>query len=77
MFTGGIGENAAKIRSQVCQGLSRIGIKVDEAKNKSALNKEVGISSDESRIKVLVIPTNEEATIANETFKLTTGKEQI
>jgi len=74
VFTGGIGENSAKIRSLVCQGLSHIGIGLDKAQNKNTVNKEGCISNTDRHVKVLAIPTNEEATIANETFKLAIGK---
>ena len=72
VFTGGIGENSSKIRSLVCQGLSHIGIELSEAQNKNTVNNEDYISNPDSHVKVLVIPTNEEAIIANETFKLVT-----
>lgn len=72
VFTGGIGENSSKIRSLVCHGLSHIGIELSEAQNKNTVNNEDYISNPDRPVKVLVIPTNEEATIANETFKLVT-----
>lgn len=61
VFTGGIGENAAPIREQVCADLEWIGIELDAARN--AANDTV-ISSDAARVKVMVIPTNEELVIA-------------
>lgn len=61
VFTGGIGENAAAIRQRVCQGMSWIGIEIDEARNASGA---ALISSDLSRVRVLVIPTDEELVIA-------------
>lgn len=61
VFTGGIGENAAPVRSQVCQGLHWLGIELDEAKN---TRNETVISTEFSRVRVLVIPTNEEIVIA-------------
>lgn len=61
VFTGGIGENAARIRARVCAGMGWIGIDLDEVRN--AANDTV-ISSDYSRVRVLVIPTNEELVIA-------------
>lgn len=67
VFTGGIGENAAPVRAQVCQGLRWIGIELDAARN--AANDMV-ISSDMSRVRVLVIPTNEELVIARAAMDL-------
>ena len=71
VFTGGIGENAASVRQQICRGLSSIGIQLDPAANEAALGKEADISAADSKIKVFVIPTNEEAVIANDTYELT------
>ena len=70
VFTGGIGENAGLVREQICAGLTSIGIEVDRAANKAALGKESDISAPDSKVKVLVIPTNEEAAIANDTYEL-------
>jgi len=70
VFTGGIGENASDVRSQVCQGMEQVGLEIDEARNKTAIRKQGLISSDKSRVKVFVIPTNEEAAIASDTYKL-------
>ncbi|MBV6638544.1 MAG: acetate/propionate family kinase [Mameliella sp.] len=70
VFTGGIGENAAPVRAQVCRGLHWIGIELDEARN---VANETVISSDMSRVRVLVIPTNEELVIARAAMDLGTG----
>lgn len=70
VFTGGIGENSAFVRGQVCSGLTHIGIELDAGANASTAGTEKEISTAESRIKVLVIPTNEEAAIAKDTYKL-------
>ncbi|WP_167647657.1 acetate/propionate family kinase [Mameliella alba] len=70
VFTGGIGENAAPVRAQVCRGLRWIGIELDEARN---VANETVISSDMSRVRVLVIPTNEELVIARAAMDLGTG----
>lgn len=67
VFTGGIGENAANIRSRVCADQDWIGMSIDEAKNAES---RIDISEDESRIKVLVIPTNEEEMIRRHTEAL-------
>ncbi len=70
VFTGGIGENAVDAREQILNDLEQIGIEIDSAKNSSTVAKEGQISTDSSKVKVLVIPTNEEAAIANDTFQL-------
>ncbi len=64
VFTGGIGENASDVRTAVCEGLGFLGIELDAAKN---ANKELDLSADGSRTKVLRIPTNEELVIALDT----------
>ncbi len=69
VFTGGIGENAANIRAEVCRGLEALGIEIDESSNESAKGESV-ISKDASRLAVLVIPTNEEAAIAIDTYQM-------
>jgi acetate kinase len=71
VFTGGIGENAVHLRSQICSDMTQIGIELDQAVNKEAKATETEINSDESRVTVLVIPTNEQAAIANDTYELT------
>ena len=71
VFAGGIGENAASVRQQICTGLSSIGIELDPAANEATLGKEADISTSDSKVKVFVIPTNEEAAIANDTYELT------
>ena len=73
IFTGGIGENATGLRAQICSELNQIGIKIDLDKNRDA-RKESDVSDADSRVKVLVIPTNEELAIANDTFGLAGGK---
>ena len=69
VFTGGIGENATDIRKQCCTNLENIGITIDETKNASPSRKARTISTDASRVKVLVIPTNEELEIAQQTVE--------
>jgi len=77
VFTGGIGENAADVRAQVCENLEQIGVKIDPAANEKtpvlSAKAETGeglISSVRSRVKVYCIPTNEELAIAQDTFRL-------
>jgi len=67
VFTGGIGENAFYIREKVCEYLTYLGLKLAPKKNE---NSEQVISDPKSKIKVLVIPTNEELQIAMETSKI-------
>lgn len=71
-FTAGLGENDELIRSLACKEMEFLGIKIDEDKN-IKLNRPkqiVEIQSDESRVKVLIIPTNEELQIATEVVEL-------
>lgn len=70
IFTGGIGENANDIRAQICDDLEQLGITIDPKKNDKTIAKEGQISTDESKVAVYVIPTDEEAAIAKDTFEL-------
>jgi acetate kinase len=74
VFTGGIGENAVYMREKICDAVSQIGLELDREANKAAVAKEAEISTQDSEVKVFVVPTNEQVAIANDTFKLT--KEQ-
>ncbi len=67
VFTGGIGQNAAFIRRDVCEGLIHLGIEVDLVKNRSRTSGPIEIQSESGNVKILVIPTNEELQIAEET----------
>ncbi len=69
VFTGGIGENAPAVRALACEGLGEWGIQIDAARNAAMTGKEGEISSDGSRVRVMVIPTNEELLIARDTFR--------
>ena len=69
IFTAGIGENDAEMRSRICEGLSNLGIKLDEEKN-LAVKGDMVISTDDSHVKIMVIGTNEEMMIARETDKV-------
>jgi acetate kinase len=77
VFTGGIGENSFDVRSSVCENLSILGIELDEEKNKILENKERLISKENSKVKVLVIPTNEELQIAKETVEVLRQQQNI
>ena len=69
VLTGGIGENSVDVRAAVCEGLEFLGINFDDARN---INKEFLISSDNSKVKVYRIPTNEELVIALDTEQIVT-----
>ncbi len=73
VFTGGIGENSPSIRALACQGLGALGIEIDAARNAALVGKEGEISTDASRLRVMVIPTNEELLIARDTFRAVRG----
>jgi acetate kinase len=70
VFTGGVGENNPDIRAAVCDGLAFLGIELDEQANAGARGSEASISSRSSGVRVLVVPTDEERLIAEETAKL-------
>ena len=71
VFTAGVGEHTPELREQVLEGLEFMGVKVDKDKNwGNSRGEEVEISTPDSKIKVFVIPTNEELVIAQETAKL-------
>lgn len=70
VFTAGVGENRPALRSNACRGLEFMGIEIDESINQELRGKAAVISTPESRVKVVVIPTDEEYMIANETYKL-------
>lgn len=70
LFTAGVGENAALIRERVCEGLTFFGVELDPALNAERSKKERRISTQRSKVDVLVIPTNEELMIARETQAL-------
>ena len=71
VFTAGVGENRAALRTDVCQGLEFLGIKIDEALNSQAVGgKSMIISSADSRVKVAVIATDEEYMIARDTYTI-------
>jgi acetate kinase len=71
VFTAGIGENSDCVRKGALEGLEFMGVKLDDAKNSSARGCEAVISAPDSRVKVMVIPTNEELMIARDTLRLT------
>ena len=73
VFTAGIGEHDASVRYEVIKDLEFMGIKVDADKNKQNVDGINDISAQDSRVKVLVIPTNEELVIARDTQEIVKG----
>ena len=69
VFTAGVGENNTVLRTKICEYLSIFDTKIDETKN-AIRGEEIMISTEESKVKVLVVPTNEELAIARETVAL-------
>jgi len=70
VFTAGIGEKSSVVRKLCLNGLDMLGMKIDSKKNQEAGNENRDISSDQSAVRILVIPTNEELKIAKETKKV-------
>jgi len=69
-FTAGVGENSAYVRKLTCENLEFLGIALDETKNNEAAAIETDISTPDSKVRVLVIPTNEELVIARDTQRI-------
>ena len=69
VFTAGVGENAPETRAHILHGLEFMGIKIDDEKN-SKRGEEIDVSTDDAKVRVLVIPTNEELMIAMDTAAL-------
>ena len=74
VFTGGIAENSAITRSGICEGLEFLGIEIDEALNERVRGQEQVISTKGSRVKIIVVPTNEELMIAIDTNHIVSQK---
>ena len=70
VFTGGVGENQTGTRQKVCESLSFMGVKIDKELNASSRGKEVLVSTPDSTVKVVVIPTDEEFMIASDTLEI-------
>lgn len=70
LFTGGVGENQADCRETACAGLEFMGVKIDHAVNNATRGEEAIISAVDSKVKVVVIPTDEEMMIASDTLAL-------
>lgn len=70
VFTGGIGENSDELRHDVCNGLEFFGLKLDEQKNIDLNRHEGKISTEDSKVQVWIVPTNEELLIARDTVEI-------
>ncbi len=73
VFTAGVGENGIDVRERICSGLDFLGIKIDTEKNK-VRGKEVDVATEDSKVRIFIIPTNEELVIARDTYNLTESK---
>lgn len=70
IFAGGIGENGPETREAICENMEFLGVKIDKSKNDKLRGKEMIISTDDSPVKVMVVPTNEELVIAQDTERI-------
>jgi acetate kinase len=73
-FAGGIGENAPVVRARALAGLDALGLRLEEARNASAVGAEAEISPPGSPVRVFVVPTNEELLIARDTWRIVAGE---
>ncbi|MGB2266658.1 MAG: acetate kinase, partial [Akkermansiaceae bacterium] len=69
VFTAGIGENNPWLRTAICAGLENFGVEIDEEKNAACMADEAIISTDSSKVKIMVIPANEELVLAREVYR--------
>jgi len=72
-FTGGIGENSPEVREHALTGLGFMGLELDQARNAQVIGREGEVSTDGSPVKALVVPTNEEKTIARDVVRVLAG----
>lgn len=70
VFTGGIGENAADARREICRDMTALGIAIDEDKNQALNGKEGEITAPGAAVRTFIVPTNEELTIARDTLAI-------
>jgi acetate kinase len=70
IFTGGVGENSFIVRKKVCEGLTYLGLKLDDGLNGATQPKERKINHEDSSVEVFIIPTNEELMIARDTLRV-------
>ena len=74
VFTGGVGENQTGVRANVCAPLGFMGVELDTEVNARTRGTETIISTPESKVKVVVVPTDEELMIARDTEAIVSGK---
>lgn len=74
VFTGGVGENQWSTRREVCKNMEYMGIKLDEGKNDKMRGQEMVISAPDSKVTVMVVPTDEEFMIASDTMEILTNE---
>jgi len=72
IFTGGVGENGPETREEICKNLEFLGVDFDVEKNTGLRGKLEMITKHNSKVKVMVVPTNEELVIAHDTLKVVT-----
>ena len=73
VFTAGLGENGITMRKAICENMENLGIELCDERN-NVRGKDTVISKDSSKVKILLIPTNEELMIAKDTYDIVTGK---
>ena len=74
VWTGGVGENQWETRRVVCQDMEYMGMKIDVEKNKGMRGEEMVISTPDSKVTVMVVPTDEEYMIASDTLEILSNK---
>ena len=72
IFTGGIGENGPETREEICKDFEFLGLEFDKEKNAGKRGEEIEISKTFSKVKVVIVPTNEELVIAQDTYGIVT-----
>jgi acetate kinase len=75
VFTGGIGENGARMRKRILDNMESLGIRLDEQANAATVGKEGQVQAADSKVRIFVIPTNEEVAIARDTYTIASGQE--
>ncbi len=73
VFSAGIGENSPEVRRRICAGLEELGIELDDLANEATQGSVADISRSDARVRVLVIPTDEERMIAGDTYEIACG----
>jgi acetate kinase len=74
VWTGGVGENQCITREAVCEDMEYMGMKIDKEKNHGLRSKEAIISTPDSKVKILIVPTDEELMIAADTIDILNNK---